>query len=476
MCRRSHLAVLVGLAAVVLVGALAAEPPASDKKDPKAEALVLSDKARAAPSVAAILGRLKPAAFDVKDAQGADRTGAKGIGLKVYPKVAPAVVLVRSPTGTGTGFLIDPAGWVVTNYHVIADALPDTRRTGALQVKVYLGKLVGGQMDIIRQGVDAYVYKKAPVQDLALLKLAGKPEGVPELPSLSLSGEDIKPGMSCVAIGHPAAGALWTLRSGEVAAVSRWPQDRKDVVLGLLTLDREQDRRAAEQALDRIPPVRVVLSTCGVNPGDSGGPLVDEAGKLIAVTFARPRPREGVELNVFSYHVHRDELKVFLGDDLARLPATPPPDVPDALPSGVLAEARRVGGLGLLLFGEARGKPATGLLLDLKGSNPQLTPDELADPDKRAAWKYQFALHRTKPARAFYDSDGDGRIDKILIDVDGDGQADMSLGLEGGRWKFGTVGPAALIDPAHFGDRGLRERFAPLVPVFKDFVRQGGRP
>jgi S1-C subfamily serine protease len=467
MLRRMCQAGLAGsmLLAVALAG-LAADT--REKKAP--QGLILSEAAQAVPSTGTVMDSFKSASpFKAGGLNAADRKAAKGLGLTVYPKVAPAVVLVRSAQGNGTGFLIDPAGWIITNNHVVADALPDTGATGALQVKVHLGQLKDGQMEVIKEGVSAHVYKRNRVKDLALLKLDSKPEGITDLPTLAISDGPVKAGVDCVAIGHPAAGVLWTMRSGEVSAVSLWPRDRKDVVLSLLGITRDQDRKEAEEALARAEPVRVVLSSCRVNPGDSGGPLVDRDGKVIAVTFARPSPRDGVELNAFSFHIHRDDLKEFVGD-LARQPATPPPDVPEALPRGVYCEIRRLGDAEAMLFGDTRGAPPTGVLLDLKGSNSPLSADDLADPAKRAAWKYQFALHRSGPARAFYDTDGDGRIDLILMDTDRDGRADMALRLADGQWKVDKARGQGLVDARNFENRDLQERFERLVPAFQKFL------
>src|SRR5438094_219751 len=46
--------------------------------------------------------------------------GAKGDIREVYRKVAPATVLIRTPNGFGTGIVVDPRGFVLTNHHVVA--------------------------------------------------------------------------------------------------------------------------------------------------------------------------------------------------------------------------------------------------------------------------------------------------------------------------------------------------------------------
>src|SRR5262245_52918772 len=85
-----------------------------------------------------------------------DREVGRG-SEELYAKVAPAVVVVRTATGHGTGFLVHPDGWVVTNHHVIARAGLD-RKTGAQEATVYLGRLRDGLMELDKRGVPALVY------------------------------------------------------------------------------------------------------------------------------------------------------------------------------------------------------------------------------------------------------------------------------------------------------------------------------
>ena len=67
----------------------------------------------------------------------------RGPGLRVYPLVAPAIVVVRSGHGDGTGFIIDPEGWIVTNHHVIADADIDPN-TNTRVATIHIGRLKDG--------------------------------------------------------------------------------------------------------------------------------------------------------------------------------------------------------------------------------------------------------------------------------------------------------------------------------------------
>ena len=88
---------------------------------------------------------------------------------ELYGRVAPAVVVVLTGEAHGTGFLVDPAGWVVTNQHVIAGAGVDPD-SGSQVATVYLGGIgPDGVMRLDERGRPAFVYKASESKDLALL-------------------------------------------------------------------------------------------------------------------------------------------------------------------------------------------------------------------------------------------------------------------------------------------------------------------
>jgi S1-C subfamily serine protease len=393
----------------------------------------------------------------------------RGLGQDLYPKIAPSVVVVRNPRGHGTGFVIDPDGWILTNEHVVAPGEIDPK-TGALRLMIHFGQLKDGQMQPLDQGVPALVYKESPAKDLALLKLLEKPPGLDKLPAIPLSAKKVEPGLDCVAIGHPAAAVLWTLRSGQVVGIGNWPEDMIDVVMQRLALSTKEDRDSLKDALAKVEMRKVVISSCGLNPGDSGGPLVNDAGELIAVSFAIPTAEKGVNLDKFSYHVHLDEVKDFL-KDVKNLPAEPPPHVPDALPGGLYCMLMDLDGDGrpdTLAFGDKRSARPSGLLIDLKEESPRLSEDDLADPIKRKAWKFQFAIHLDPQARTFYDTDGDGLIDLILIDNDKDGKADVVLRRQDNRWILEKGDGRPMVDTSLFKDKSMRARLEKILKRVRD--------
>jgi S1-C subfamily serine protease len=143
------------------------------------------------------------------------------------------------PQGTGSGFVWDKDGHVVTNYHVISNA------SGAVIILAdgssWRGRLVGSY----------------PAKDLAVLAIDAPARLLQ--PIMVGSSADLAVGQMALAIGNPF-GLDQTLTTGVVSA-----------------LDRE---------IESIPGrvIRNVIQTdAAVNPGNSGGPLLDSAGRLIGV-------------------------------------------------------------------------------------------------------------------------------------------------------------------------------------------------
>lgn len=146
------------------------------------------------------------------------------------------------PRGSGSGFMWDDRGHVVTNHHVIAAA-------SAATVRLSDGRDVAASL----VGV-------SPAHDLAVMRI-----DVPNAPAaLSIgSGADVRVGQSAYAIGNPF-GLDWTLTTGIVSALDR-------------SLPSGDGRSVIEH---------LIQTDAAINPGSSGGPLLDSAGRLIGVTTA----------------------------------------------------------------------------------------------------------------------------------------------------------------------------------------------
>ena len=146
------------------------------------------------------------------------------------------------PAGTGSGFLWDDAGHVVTNFHVIqagtgADVTLSNHET-------YSATLVG----------------TAPAYDLALLKINTQASRLRAIP-IGTSA-DLQVGQKVFAIGNPF-GLDQTLTTGIVSALGR-------------TIEGVSGRAIED----------VIQTDAAINPGNSGGPLIDSAGRLIGVNTA----------------------------------------------------------------------------------------------------------------------------------------------------------------------------------------------
>lgn len=270
-----------GATAAVLLGLVCWEPiPAARADETKAAASQLLPDGRLNAAELAILQALseKPLRTAWNPAVNDERV--RGVSEKIYARVAPATVVVYTGNAMGSGFLIDPEGWLVTNRHVISDTDTDPK-TGAQKARIYLGDLgEGGQMILRKESRPAHVYKFDASKDLALLKLARLPADGKKLPSIAFARAEPRVGMECVQLGHPSTGLLWTVRSGEVSGIGTYPHDFKFFWFQRLALEGKE-RDEFVKKLDRVGVKRkAILSSCGGTHGDSGGPLVDENGEL----------------------------------------------------------------------------------------------------------------------------------------------------------------------------------------------------
>ena len=146
------------------------------------------------------------------------------------------------PRGTGSGFIWDNAGHVITNYHVIEKASEATVKLA--DGRSFKAALVGA----------------SPNHDIAVLRIGIGFKLPPPVPL----GEshNLKVGQKVFAIGNPF-GLDWTLTTGIVSAL---------------------DRSLGEDNGNTID--HLIQSDAAINPGNSGGPLLDSAGRLIGINTA----------------------------------------------------------------------------------------------------------------------------------------------------------------------------------------------
>lgn len=153
------------------------------------------------------------------------------------------------PRGTGSGFVWDDQGHIVTNYHVIA---------GAKEAKVRLSD---------QRTFDATLVGASPEFDLAVLRVKVAERRPAPLP-LGTSRE-LQVGQRVFAIGNPF-GLDHTLTTGVISALDR-------------SIEGEDGNKVHH----------LIQTDAAINPGNSGGPLLDSAGRLVGVNTAIYSPSGG---------------------------------------------------------------------------------------------------------------------------------------------------------------------------------------
>lgn len=180
----------------------------------------------------------------------------------VYERVSPSVVHITShrqafnmfygvvpQEGTGSGFVYNDAGYIVTNHHVIADAT---------QVDVLLPGNVSQPAQIV--GTDAYY-------DLAVLKIEVDPNNLTPLEFADSSA--LRVGQTVIAIGNPF-GLDRTLTTGVISALGRRIETNEGYLIG-----------------------EAIQTDAAINPGNSGGPLLDVYGRVVGINTAINSPSGG---------------------------------------------------------------------------------------------------------------------------------------------------------------------------------------
>jgi len=177
--------------------------------------------------------------------------------IAIFEQASPSVVFISTrqrvrdlwtrnvfsvPRGTGSGFVWDDLGHVVTNNHVIEGASEATVRLN--DGRSYRAVLVG----------------TSPDHDLAVLRINVAFDRPPPVPLGSSA--DLRVGQKVFAIGNPF-GLDYTLTSGLVSAL---------------------DRSLAEE--NGVTIEHLIQTDAAINPGNSGGPLLDSAGRLIGINTA----------------------------------------------------------------------------------------------------------------------------------------------------------------------------------------------
>jgi len=165
------------------------------------------------------------------------------------PEHATDTHVIERQRSLGSGIIVDPSGYIMTNNHVVA---------GAERIRVVLSPALqemNSDQSAVRRQQRTYPAKligTARVADLALIKIEAS-----DLPTISMPAAfSVRLGQTVLAIGAPE-GLDHTLTKGIVSAVGRQP--------------------------DPDQPMVYIQTDAPINPGNSGGPLIDRKGNLVGL-------------------------------------------------------------------------------------------------------------------------------------------------------------------------------------------------
>ena len=184
-------------------------------------------------------------------------------------RLGEAVVQIRTPSGLGSGFVIHPEGYVITNNHVIS---------GEHKISIILFKQTARELEkVLKQSVK--IVATSPVMDLALLKIEGETD--PNFDHVPIGeSNDVRSGQSVFAIGSPL-GLGRSVSQGIVSVRNR-------VVPGGLIY---------------------IQHTAQINPGNSGGPLFNLQGEVVGVLNMK---MASVSVEGMAFAIPANLLKLFL--------------------------------------------------------------------------------------------------------------------------------------------------------------------
>jgi len=319
--------------------------------------------------------------------------GVKEVHL--FKKASPAVVLVLTKDGIGSGSLLTASGLILTNWHVVGDH-------NNVQVAFMPSKRGKLSKDNL---LDATVIKRDEVSDLALLKLEKRPSR--EITPLKLgSTDDLEIGADVHAIGHPE-GEFWTYTKGYVRQLRpdyEWSESE----------DGEKHR------------VDLVIQTqTPINPGNSGGPLLDNDGVIVGVNSFVLSSAEGI-----NYAISVEDVNTFIsrtGDRKAKKQKSKEELLSEKLGLNVVkVETKDMGDDGteelvVSIDNDKNGVVDTVII----HKNPE-DMIIILDGDEDGHWDEMImdSNGNGEPDLHLFDTDADGKEDILGYDDDEDGEID----------------------------------------------------
>ncbi len=232
------------IARPVPAAAAAASPAAAPLNADSVSTLLALDHAmetvaaRVTPAVVnvSVTSRTTPASMEQPSAQSDQQDPMQQFFGPFFRQMRPQQPEIEH--GIGSGVIISPDGYIVTNNHVV---------NGATDIRVTLSD---------RRVLSAKLVGADPLTDLAVIKVDGA-----NLPSIPFGDStSLRPGQTVLAFGNPY-GMRFTVTRGIVSAINR----------------------PNPYATDRRSPGEFIQTDAAINPGNSGGPLVDARGEVIGI-------------------------------------------------------------------------------------------------------------------------------------------------------------------------------------------------
>ena len=188
---------------------------------------------------------------------------------QVYAMNQKSVVLIQTDVATGSGFILSEDGYVVTNYHVVADGK---------EINVVLWNSAVHKATLVGQDEN---------NDIALLKMSGN-----GFQAVTLgSSDDLIVGDQVAAIGNPLGELTSTLTVGYVSA-------------------KERDVSTESSTISMLQ------TDCAINSGNSGGPLFNMKGEVVGITSAKysGMSSSGASIEGIGFAIPMDDAVSILAD------------------------------------------------------------------------------------------------------------------------------------------------------------------
>ena len=318
----------------------------------------------------------------------------RGNAQNIYSQYADSVVYIANYKGksVGAGFLIDRAGIILTNWHVVE---------GAKEVAVWIKPKDGSlNEEVLFEDIDpylGYVAAIAILPDLALIKVGGFPKNIKVVSNFG-SIKDIGMGDQVYAIGHPE-GLPWTFTIGNVSQIRpnhKWTYE-------------DGSKHEADLIQTQTP----------ISPGNSGGPLFDGDGKLLGINTLQAG---GQNLN---FAVAVEHARNFINKNPAIKKINPGSELMKKdFPNAKTQDYNKNGIIDTWYTDDDKnGEIDTAYLDDNEDGKIEAI---LIDDNENGVWEIQIIDEDQdgKPEKALLDRDEDGKLDTVAYDTNQDGEWD----------------------------------------------------